>query len=68
MTFRRERLRILPPDNGNAELVTCERFEARLTKAACVARYKRTERGGRMGDEMNLVGCQGCSQGKGRVA
>lgn len=63
------RMRILPDDNGSAPLVSCVRFDARLTKAACLARYGRRDRlAGTTGLEVSVEACRGCAQGKGRAA
>ena len=66
------RRRILPEDNAAAPLVDCDRYAARLTAAACVARYERRTAGVIYnGADLGVTAygtCAGCAQGAEREA
>ncbi len=63
------RLRVLPEDNASAELVSCERYAARLTEAACLARYTKTRRNVHAEGQQVAANqaCRGCEQGEERL-
>ena len=66
------RRRILPDDNARAPLVECDRYAARMTEAACVARYQRRAAGVVYnGADLGVTAygtCAGCAQGAAREA
>lgn len=63
-----KRLRILPADNAQAELVACDRYRARITEATCQWRYRAANRSNvGTGVTNHCEGCRKCAQGADRA-